>query len=57
MAVAEQVGQQAQEPDITLPPHQRKVGGLGIHMVKNSMDAVDYEYKDGQNVLTIRKKL
>ena len=48
---------QAQEPDITLPPHQRKVGGLGIHMVKNSMDAVDYEYKDGQNVLTIRKKL
>ena len=48
---------QAQEPDITLPTHQRKVGGLGIHMVKNSMDAVDYEYKDGQNVLTIRKKI
>lgn len=48
---------QAQEPDITLPAHQRKVGGLGIHMFKNSMDAFDYEYKDGQNVLTIRKKL
>lgn len=32
-------------------------GGFGIHLVKKIMDAVDYTYKDGKNVLTIHKKL
>lgn len=37
---------------------QRKenIGGLGIFMVKKTMDAVYYEYKDGMNVLTIKEK-
>ena len=35
----------------------RSIGGLGIYMVKKSMDDVRYEYKDGQNVLTITKNL
>lgn len=44
------------DPDITLSAEQRQIGGLGIFMVKKSMDAVAYEYKEGQNILTITKK-
>ncbi len=43
------------DPDITLSAEEREVGGLGIFMVKKSMDAVEYEYVDGQNVLTLKK--
>ena len=46
-----------EDADITLSAEERQIGGLGIYMVKNSMNAVDYEYKDGQNILTIRKDL
>ena len=45
------------DPDINLPLKQRKQGGLGIFMVKNSMDDVNYEYKNGQNILTIKKNI
>ncbi|MBQ6337449.1 MAG: ATP-binding protein [Ruminococcus sp.] len=45
------------DPDITLSAKQRKKSGLGIFMVKNSMDDVSYEYKDGKNILTIKKNL
>lgn len=45
------------DPDRKMPPSVRKKGGLGIFMVKKSMDDVAYEYKDGQNILTIRKKI
>ena len=45
------------DPDITLSAKDRKIGGLGIYMVKKSMDDVLYEYKDGKNILTIRKTL
>lgn len=34
-----------------------RIGGLGILMTKRTMDALSYEYRDGKNVLTIRKKL
>ncbi len=46
-----------EDPDITLPANKRKKGGLGIFMVKKTMDDVTYEYKDGKNILTIRKVL
>ena len=46
-----------EDPDITLPAEQRPIGGLGIYMVKKSMDNVEYEHKDGQNIFIIRKKL
>lgn len=46
-----------EDPDITLSADEREIGGLGIYMVKKSMDAVMYEYKDGQNILTIKKNL
>lgn len=45
------------DPDTTLSVKERKKGGLGIFMVKKSMDSVNYEYKDGKNILTIKKNL
>ena len=45
------------DPDTTLSANQRQIGGLGIFMVKNSMDNVNYDYKDGKNILTIKKNL
>ena len=42
---------------ITLPAEQRQIGGLGIYMVKKSMDRVDYRYENGQNILTMQKLL
>lgn len=45
------------DPDTTLSAEERDIGGLGIYMVKKSMDAVTYEYKNGQNILTIKKHL
>ena len=43
------------DPDVSLSAEDREIGGLGIFMVKKSMDDVVYAYRDGQNVLTIRK--
>ena len=45
------------DPDVTLSAEERQIGGLGIYMVKKSMDDVKYEYADGKNILTITKKL
>ena len=45
------------DPDTTLSAEERDIGGLGIYMVKKSMDEIAYEYKDGQNILTIKKSL
>lgn len=46
-----------QDPDISLGAEERSIGGLGIFMVKESMDGTQYEFKDGANILTIRKKI
>ena len=43
------------DPDITLSAEERQIGGLGIFMVKKSVDVMEYTYKYGQNILTIRK--
>ncbi len=45
------------DPDVTLSAEERQIGGLGIYIVKKSMDAISYVYRDGQNVLCIRKNL
>ena len=45
------------DPDVTLSAEERQIGGLGIYMVKKLMDQVSYAYRDGQNILTMRKKL
>lgn len=46
-----------EDPDITLSADDRPIGGLGIFMVKEMMDDIDYEYKDGKNILRLKKKI
>lgn len=46
-----------EDPDITLSAAEREIGGLGIFMVKQSMDDMKYEYKDGKNCLTLIKNI
>lgn len=43
------------DPDVTLPIEEREIGGLGVYMVKKSMDSMEYQYSNGRNILTIRK--
>ena len=45
------------DPDVTLSAVERQVGGLGIFLVKKTMDALEYRYEDGHNILTIRKRV
>ena len=45
------------EADTTLSVEERPIGGLGIHLVRQIMDSVNYERVDGKNVLTLRKNL
>lgn len=45
------------DPDVTLDIEERKIGGLGIFLVKEMMDEVSYEYADGQNILKLKKNL
>lgn len=44
-------------PVTNLPAEEREIGGLGIYIVKKTMDDMKYEYKDGQNILVIRKSI
>lgn len=44
------------DPDITLSAEERDIGGLGIFMVKKTMDDISYVYADGFNILTIQKR-
>ena len=44
-----------EDPDVTLSAGERSAGGLGIFLVKKTMDDILYEYKDGKNILKIRK--
>lgn len=44
-------------PDFGIPFEERPIGGLGIYMVKNFMDHVEYRHEDGCNILTIEKIL
>ncbi|MBQ4174233.1 MAG: ATP-binding protein, partial [Prevotella sp.] len=46
-----------EEVDTTLSVEERPIGGLGIHLVRQIMDSINYERIDGKNVLTLRKKL
>jgi anti-sigma regulatory factor (Ser/Thr protein kinase) len=45
------------DPDLDVPLMEREIGGLGIYLVKNLMDKVEYEHTGGKNVLTITKSL
>ena len=45
------------DPDVTLGVEKRDVGGLGIFLVKKTMDDMTYARQDGRNMLTIRKRI
>jgi anti-sigma regulatory factor (Ser/Thr protein kinase) len=46
-----------EDPDVTLSAEERKIGGLGIYLVKKRMDKVDYRYENGSNILIMSKIL
>ena len=45
------------DPDVTLSAETREIGGLGIFMVKKSMDKLEYSRENGHNELTIHKHI
>ena len=45
------------DPDITLSAEEREIGGLGIFITKKTMDTVEYAYENGENILTMIKKI
>lgn len=45
------------DADVSAPLEERKIGGLGIFLVRQIMDSVEYEYKDLSNILTMEKKV
>jgi sigma-B regulation protein RsbU (phosphoserine phosphatase) len=47
---------EAPEPEITKPLEERKIGGLGIHLVRKLMDSLEYKRQGERNLLTIKKK-
>ena len=44
-----------EDPDTSLGVEEREIGGLGIFLVKKNVDDISYEYKNGQNVLRLKK--
>lgn len=46
-----------EDPDVTLSAEERQIGGLGIFMVKQSMDDLQYQYRNGQNILTLKRDI
>lgn len=45
------------EPDVNASWQDRRIGGLGLFMVKQRMDSIEYEYRDACNILRIRKSV
>jgi serine/threonine-protein kinase RsbW len=45
------------EPDAAIPPSERPIGGLGIHLVRKLMDRLEYRRQGGRNLLTMRKAI
>ena len=48
---------QSADPDTTSPARERAIGGLGIFLVKKTMDDMTYRREDGQNILRVRKRI
>ena len=47
----------APPPDLDVPIEQRKIGGLGVHLMKNLVDHLEYHYENGRNRLTMTKQI
>ncbi len=46
-----------EDPDIGLSASERPIGGLGIYITKKFVDEIFYDYKNNQNILTIKKQI
>jgi sigma-B regulation protein RsbU (phosphoserine phosphatase) len=44
-------------PNLDIPLEERQIGGLGVHLVRNYVDSMEYKREDAHNILTIRKKV
>ncbi len=47
---------ESKEPDVQAPMEERPIGGLGLFVVKRTMDYAEYRYKDEKNIFVIGKK-
>jgi anti-sigma regulatory factor (Ser/Thr protein kinase) len=45
------------EPNLDVPLEERKIGGLGIHLVRNYMNSMEYKRENGKNIITVTKNL
>ncbi|MBQ6173511.1 MAG: ATP-binding protein [Clostridia bacterium] len=45
------------DPDVSLPAEERRIGGLGIFLVKKTMDELRYRHENGKNILSLFKKI
>ena len=45
------------DPDVALSAEDRQIGGLGIYLVKKNVDEIGYIRREGQNILTVTKKI
>ena len=45
------------DPDLTLSPEEMQIGGLGVFIAKNNMDAISYRYENNRNILTMSKNI
>jgi serine/threonine-protein kinase RsbW len=43
-------------PDVSIPIEERPVGGLGIHMMRKSLDGIEYRRTEGKNILDMIKR-
>ncbi|MDO4869922.1 MAG: ATP-binding protein [Bacillota bacterium] len=46
-----------EDPDVALSADEREIGGLGIFLVKNIMDDIEYKYENGKNILILKKEI
>lgn len=46
-----------EDPDLDVNPAERRLGGMGIFIVKNLMDSISYQRHDGKNLLTMKKNI
>ena len=45
------------EPDLDVPLEERQIGGLGIHLVRNYVDSMEYKRQDNRNITTLKKRI
>jgi len=45
-----------EDPDLGIPTEDRETGGLGVLLIRELTDTQDYQYQDGQNILTVTRK-